>query len=246
MTLLGAIQELWRHRGRYDLLKFQWGQFNATLKKENVKHNVSWNKPETVVSSFSAFINIISGSFSCLDYLVCIGTPIASVVTFSLVTGSHLSSVVSPSYPCRHVLSQALGVVFIGLRDPWWWRPRLGGDLGWRVHEVCLQLRWNWLSRVPILWNFCSVSNSQLFFVVCQVVLSEWWFSFVISNCWMFILVMESALIKWRVYIWCIPFVNQQSVNRCVLQDGPLTSVEYMVWTLKTAKQDDWLLSSFY
>ena len=48
ITLLCAIVKLLPLRGRYEVIRFHWGHFRASLKNDNLKHYVSSIKPETI------------------------------------------------------------------------------------------------------------------------------------------------------------------------------------------------------
>ena len=59
MTLLGAFIEFLRRGRRHELLRLQWGQFQSTLKNDDVKHKVVSNKPETFVSVYFILLIVL-------------------------------------------------------------------------------------------------------------------------------------------------------------------------------------------
>ena len=51
LTMVNCVAELCRWGGCYILMRKLWGNFRATLGRDNPLHNLRWNCPETVVSN---------------------------------------------------------------------------------------------------------------------------------------------------------------------------------------------------
>ena len=50
LTMVNCIAELYRCGGNYTLLRKLWGNFRATLGRENPLYILQWNRSETLVS----------------------------------------------------------------------------------------------------------------------------------------------------------------------------------------------------
>ena len=50
LTMVNCVAELWRWGGSYTLLRNLWGNFRATLWRDNPLYSLRWNCPETLVS----------------------------------------------------------------------------------------------------------------------------------------------------------------------------------------------------
>ena len=119
MPLLGAIVEVFCHEGRYGLLRLQWGKFPAILRKSDVKRNVIWIQPNTIVKFYNVEKNggdsknihefarvVLKKQWFQLSHVFYANTP--SNIECS-----------SPSYLCSCVLIRELWDVLAGLLSSW-------------------------------------------------------------------------------------------------------------------------------
>ena len=72
LTMVNCVAELCRWGGSYTLLRKLWGNFRATLGRDNPLYSLRWNCPETLVSNlhideFVFFSSFFSFSLSLMD-----------------------------------------------------------------------------------------------------------------------------------------------------------------------------------